>query len=111
MFKAILLQVALVMVAAALTIPWLGMRGIVSVGLGGAAYILPNLLFVVRLHRATTYGQASAVTFFVGELLKVLLTIALLAVALRWADVHWLALLVGLFVALKANLFAFLLKT
>lgn len=89
----------------------MGSRGFVSVLLGGVSYTLPNLIFVVRLRVAAATGQASAVTFFVGELLKVLATIALLAAAQQWFDVHWLALLLGLFAALKANLFSFLLKT
>lgn len=83
----------------------------ISVLLGGVAYTLPNFIFVVRLRLAAATGKASAATFFVGELFKVLATIALLAAAQKWFDVHWLALLVGLFAALKANLFSFLLKT
>ena len=50
------------------------------------------------------------ILFGIGELAKVLGTIAVLAVAQRYYDVHWLTMLVGLFAALKANLFAFLLK-
>jgi len=79
--------------------------------LGGAAYLLPNLFFVVRLRSAARRGQASAATFFVGELVKILATIVILAAAQRFYEVHWLAMLIGLFAALKANLFAFLLKT
>ena len=75
------------------------------------AYLLPNTIFVVRLRIASASGQASAATFFVGELFKVVATILLLAVAQTYFEVHWLALLIGLFAALKANLFAFLLKT
>ena len=111
MHKVVLLQFAATMVAAILAGVLVGTRGAVSVVLGGAAYCLPNLLFVLRLRAAASRGQASAATFFVGELIKIVATILILAVAQRWYDVQWLALLVGLFVALKANLFAFLLKT
>lgn len=111
MFKAILLQSGIVVLASLAVFPFWGVQGAVSVVLGGAAYAVPNALFVVRLRLASASGKASAVTFFVGELLKVLATIALLAMAHRWVDVQWLALLIGLFAALKANLFAFLLKT
>ena len=110
MLRAVLLQLAIVFAAALVVTPWLGFRGCISVVLGGVAYTLPNLMFVLRLRYAASVGQASAASFFVGELLKVLATIALLAIAQRWYEVHWLALLVGLFAALKANLFAFLLK-
>ena len=101
----------IVILGAALASIWLEIRGAVSVLLGGAAYILPNLLFVARLRWSVKAGEANAGTFFVGELFKVLATIAILAAAHRWFDVHWVALLAGLFAALKANLFAFLLKT
>ena len=111
MLKALLLQVALVLVAAAAIWPWMGDVGSISVMLGGGAYLLPNAIFVIRLRVSAASGQANAMTFFVGELLKVLATILLLALAQRWFEIHWLAMLLGLFVALKANLFAFLLKT
>jgi len=111
MFKAVLLQLVATLVAALVAGLWVGTRGAVSVVMGGAAYVLPNLLFVVRLRVAASRGQASTATFFVGELVKILATILILAAAQKFYDVHWLALLVGLFVALKANLFAFLLKT
>lgn len=111
MFKTVLLQLAATLFAAIIAGVWIGTRGAVSVVLGGAAYLLPNLLFVVRLRVAANRGQASTATFFVGELVKILATILILAAAQKFYDVHWLALLVGLFVALKANLFAFLLKT
>jgi ATP synthase protein I len=111
MFKAVLLQAAIVLTAGLFVMPWMGARGLVSVVLGGTAYMLPNLIFVVRLRFTAAAGTASAVTFFVGELFKVLATITLLALAGRWYDIYWPALLIGLFAALKANLFAFLLKT
>lgn len=111
MFKAVFLQSAVVVTVALLVWPWLGARGVQSVLLGGFAYGLPNLLFVVRLKWSAQHNRAGAGTFFFGELLKVGATIALLTLAYRWFDVHWVALLIGLFAALKANLFAFLLKT
>lgn len=111
MWKVVGLQTGAVALVALLVFPWLGQQGMRSVVVGGFAYVLPNLIFVVRLRYASTRGSASAAGFFVGELMKVLATVALLAVAHRFLDVHWLALLMGLFAALKANLFAFLLKT
>lgn len=85
-----------------------GARGMNSALLGGFAYILPNLVFVVRLKVAA----ASGVSFFVGEFGKVVATIGILvAVQQLYVDVHWIMMLVGLFAALKANLIAFLFKT
>ncbi|HQR03525.1 MAG: ATP synthase subunit I [Proteobacteria bacterium] len=88
-----------------------GTRSAVSALIGGTAYFLPNLLFVLRLRIAAASGRANAVTFMAGEFLKVAATIGILAYAQFHYELQWFAALVGLFVALKANLFAFLLKT
>jgi ATP synthase protein I len=111
MFRVVFLQAAVILVVAAAAGLIVGVRGAVSVLLGGVAYWVPNLLFVVRLKLSSASGHANVVTFIVGELLKVAGTIVILGVAQRYFDVHWLALLVGLFAALKSNLFALLLKT
>ena len=91
MFRTVLLQLVATLVAAGLAGLWVGTRGAVSTVLGGAAYLLPNLLFVVRLRVVANRGQASAATFFVGELVKIVSTIGILAAAQRYYDVHWLA--------------------
>ena len=67
----------------------------------------------LRLHVVSKRPAASyPLAFFVGEFLKIASTVGLLAtVRLVYPDVHWLALFLGLVVALKANLFAFLVKT
>lgn len=83
-----------------------GPQGAVSAGFGGAAVVIPNLLFAMSLWAAARSGRASVAGFFAGELIKVAATLALLAiVAGAYRDLHWLALLAGLFAALKANLF------
>ncbi|MBK8129448.1 MAG: ATP synthase subunit I [bacterium] len=110
MIKVILLQCAVVLAASVMMMPWLGSNGAVSALLGAFRISCPTI-FVLRLQIASASGQASAATFFVGELFKVVATVALLAVAQAYFEVHWLALLIGLFATLKANLFAFLLKT
>lgn len=111
MHKVLFLQLGAVALVAAIAGMWVGAVGAASAAIGGGAYILPNLVFVLRLKIATASGRASAATFFAGEFFKVAATIGILALAQRYFDVHWLSLLVGLFAALKANLFAFLLKT
>lgn len=109
LIKVILLQLSLVAVVAAIAAVWVGARGATSTLIGGFAYILPNLLFVLRM--ALVPGRASVLTFFAGEFFKIAGTIGILVVAVRYYEVHWLCMLVGLLAALKANLFAFLLKT
>ncbi len=55
---------------------------------------------------------ATAASFVMGELVKIISIIGLLAsIPLLYPDVHWGAMLIGLIMALKANLFAFLVKT
>ena len=112
MFKAVFLQAALVLVAAAIAAAFFGARSAISLMIGGTAYLVPNLLFVVRLKAAAASGRASVASFFVGELVKVAATVGILVGAQRAVpDLQWIPLVVGLFVALKANLLAFLLKT
>lgn len=73
---------------------------------GGASAVIPNGLFALRLamHRGRPPETYPAV-FFIGELLKVLSSVALLGlVAIGQARVQWLAVLIGWIVALKAPL-------
>jgi ATP synthase protein I len=111
MLKVVLLQLGVLTVVVAILGGILGVRGAASGLIGGAAYILPNLLFAIRLRVLSASGRGSAPGFMVGQLLKLAGTIAFLAIAQRYYELHWLAMLAGLFAALKANLFAFLLKT
>lgn len=112
MFRAVLLQVAATLVVAVIAGILAGKHGAVSAALGGAAIVLPNSLFALRLFAESRKpGGASPAAFFVGEFMKIAATIALLAVAASfYRDMHWLALIAGLVVAVKANLFALLYK-
>ena len=114
MLKVIYLQVTVLLLATAIAGLWVGERGAVSALIGGSAYLIPNLLFVLRLKLAAAgsrWSRASVVTFAFGEFFKVAATIITLVVVQRWVDLHWLAMLGGLFAVLQANFFAFLLKT
>lgn len=78
--------------------------------LGGVAAIIPNALFALRL--AVQRGRSPEsypVVFFLGEALKIGLTLGLLAWIVKAnPDVRWLPMILGLIVALKAPLFALL---
>jgi len=78
--------------------------------LGGAAATIPNALFALRL--AINKGKSPEsypVVFFLGEFVKIGVTLGLLAWVVHSHDqVKWLALILGLIVALKAPLFALL---
>lgn len=108
MRKVILLQAGVVAIAAILCGLVAGINGGISALTGGLAYLVPNMLFMLRL--GLQGGRSSVVLFVVGELLKVAGTIGILVVAIQLLQVHWVCLLIGLVAALKANLFAFLLK-
>jgi ATP synthase protein I len=111
MFRAVFHQSVATLIAAVIAWFWLGQDGAVSAGLGGAAIVIPNLFFALSLWAAARSGRASVGRFFVGEFIKVAATLALLViVAGAYRDLHWLALLAGMFVALKANLLAILIK-
>ena len=111
MFRAVLHQSVATLVVAALAWILAGQHGAASAGLGGAAVVIPNLFFALNLWAAARSGRASVAGFLVGEFIKVAATLALLViVAGAYRDLHWLALLAGLIVALKTNLLVILIK-
>jgi ATP synthase protein I len=111
MYKTIALQLVTILIVAALVAFWLGERGAISAVLGGAVVVFPNTLFALRVWVAARSNRISAAGFLIGEFIKVVATLTLLVtVAMMYRDVHWLALLAGLIVALKSNLFGLLIK-
>ena len=110
MFAAVGLQVVSVIflgLAAGLIFDWTSAKFFV---LGGMAAVVPNALFALRLafQRGRSPESYPAV-FFLGEFAKIGLTVGLLAWLVHaMPDVNWLALVLGLIVALKAPLFALL---
>ena len=113
MLKVVFLQLAAILVATAISAVFFGVHGAVSAALAGLACAVPNALFALRLTLVSKRsGSASVGGFIVGELIKLVAIVGLLVLA--WAvypDLSWWGLLVGLVLALKANLFAFLVKT
>ena len=113
MRKAVLLQLAATFVAAAVAGVLLGGRGFFSAVWGGLAYVVPSVFFACQLWAASWRGVNTKITTFMGgEFVRLLSAIALLALATAlYKDLHWGAFLIGLVLAVKANLFAFLVKT
>ena len=108
MFIAVGLQVAAVAVlalAAGIGFDWSSAGFLV---LGGAAAIIPNSLFALRLAiQRGKPAESYPAVFFLGEFAKIGLTIALIALIARsFPATNWLALLIGLIAALQAPLFA-----
>ena len=111
MFRAVFHQAVATFLTAMVAWMWVGFPGAASAAMGGAAVAVPNLLFAANLWVAAKTGRASAGGFLVGEFFKVAATVALLVVvAGAYRDLHWLALLAGLVVALKVNLLVILIK-
>ena len=104
--KTIALQWGVVLLLALIAWIWIGMSGAMSLLSGGIAVALPNALLALwltlRLKRA---GAAGITALLGGELLKLGMTFALLVIVVRalGPQVAWLALIVGVVAALKAQ--------
>lgn len=75
-----------------------------SAGYGALAVIIPAALFARGLSRqkSATHGNAALVGFFVWEMVKIALTVAMLFAAPRLVEgLNWLALLAGFVVTMK----------
>ena len=108
MWLAVLLQFAatgvLGLVALVVAGPVSGLSGL----LGGLCAAIPSALFALRLtlHRGRP-AESYPVVFFLGEFVKVGLTVGLFGAVIAWdGEKNWLALILGLIVALKMPLFA-----
>jgi ATP synthase protein I len=104
MLRVILLQLASTVVAGLIAGLLGGMPALLSAMLGGMCCVVPNSLFALRLFaNAQKAGDANPMSFFIGEFIKITLTVALLgAIAWLYHGLNWLALLAGFIVALKS---------
>jgi len=97
--RILLAQALAGMLGAVLAGVFFGLAAFASALVGAAAYGLPNAVFALRLLLGlAATGQASVVTFFVGQFIKVGLTVTVLMLA-AWLGKSWLvwpALLWGL---------------
>ena len=104
MFLAVGLQVAVVLGLAVLVGGVWGREASLSLVYGGAAAIVPNALFAVRLalHRGRS-PEAYPAVFFLGEIVKIGLTVARLVWAAKsMPQLLWPPLVAGLIAALHA---------
>jgi ATP synthase protein I len=81
-----------------------GIPAMFSAVIGGLCCVVPNALFALRLFAsAHRPGAANPMTFFIGEFIKIALTVGFLGVtAWLYHDLNWLALICGFIVALKS---------
>lgn len=104
MLRLVLLQFATTIVTSVLAGLIAGMPALWSALLGGLCCVVPNGLFALRLFaNAQKLEGANPMSFFIGEFVKIALTVALLAAtAWLYRELNWLALIVGFIVALKS---------
>lgn len=90
-------QVACVLVVAAITYILRGEIDGLSVLLGGLAYCLPNLIFVWRVFRYAGAQQMVAfmAAFFIGEMLKLILSGFLFLLIVKYLPHSLLSVLIG----------------
>ena len=74
--------------------------------------MLPSFLFALHLKFAASRRSASSTSYslslFVGEFIKVMLTLGLLALVIKqYAGLHWPSLLIGMVLALQAGFLGF----
>jgi len=108
--RVLLLQTALAAAAAVITaVVWDLSAGAWALA-GGAVCVVPSALFAFRLSRAALRSrQAFGIAFVVGELIKIVLVVALFALAYsRFGGVNAAALLFGFIAAIQGYFLAFL---
>jgi ATP synthase protein I len=104
MLRVVLLQFSTTVIVGLIAGLLGGVHALVSALLGGLCCVVPNGLFALRLFaNAQKAGAANPMSFFIGEFIKIALTVALLgAVAWLYRDLNWLALIAAFIVALKS---------
>lgn len=82
-----------------------------SAGYGALAVVLPAAVFARGMARQRRAAGAAMVGFIGWELVKIVLTIAMLAAAPLWvSQLSWLALVVGMLVTMKTYWVALLVR-
>ena len=104
MLRLVSLQLMTTVIAATIAYFFGAWPAMISTLLGGLCCVVPNGLFALRLFaNAQKLAAANPMSFFIGEFIKIALTVALLgATAWLYHDLNWLALIIGFIVALKS---------
>ncbi len=104
MLRLVLLQLLTTALTAVIAGMLGGVHALVSALLGGLCCVVPNGLLALRLYSNTRRRESiNPMSFFIGEFIKIALTVALLgAVVWLYRDLNWLALIAAFIVALKS---------
>lgn len=108
--RVLVLQAVLAGLAAVIAVAVWGLSAGAWALVGGVVCVAPSALFAFRLSRAALRsGQAFGVAFVLGELIKIVLVVALFALAYsRFGGVNAAALLFGFIAAIQGYFLAFL---
>lgn len=106
MARIVLLQFAVAFIVTLAALMLSGLSASLSALFGGICCALPNAFFAFRLFVNTKKpGGANPASFFVGEFIKIGLTLTLLAVVvLFYQDLNWLAFLTSFILVMKSYL-------
>lgn len=99
-----LFLLGIVALIAILTGPW---HNAISVLLGGSAWIIPNLYFVRKLFKPKTTRDSHALLkdFFLGEGIKLLSSVGLIAIIVCFIPVKTMSFISGYIAAIAASFF------
>ena len=110
--KIVGLQAVTGLVCAGLWWVFKGGLAAASAILGAGVSFVPGALFALRLARAGSRQDGYVFAFFLGEGIKVLLSVALFGlIAAVYPGADWLALLTSFITVLQVYVFGFLLTT
>lgn len=104
MLPVVLLQLATTAIVSVIVGLIAGTPAFLSAMLGGLCCVVPNGLFALRLFSAAQKSRSvNPMTFFIGEFIKIALTIAMLwAVFKLYHELNLLAMIAAFIVALKS---------
>lgn len=103
-YYIVLLQFGCVLLLAFIVLLLYGGTASASVFAGGLAYCLPNLLFVWRVFRyvGAHEMQKFMAAFFIGEMIKLIISAILFLIIVKYLPVSLLSVLVGFIGAIVA---------
>ena len=103
-FRIVFWQLALVVMLAGFALTLYGFTSAFSVLAGGCAYVFANLVFVWRVFVYAGAQQMTkfAIAFFIGEMLKLLLSAILFLMIVKYLPISLLSVLVGFIGAIVA---------
>lgn len=98
------IQLLITLFAVAVALVFFGVRSAYSAGIGGGISIIATAYFASKVFSAGPGSSAAQIArkFFIGEVVKLALTVILFIIALTWLDVSFLPLFLTYMITLLA---------